>query len=113
MRVAVRHLHKIPVPAPYADGELSVTDIAGRLQVSTGAVYYWISNGQLTARRGRGNRLCVTWNNDVEAACQRPRTSNPNTSRQEGQYETTVPTNPAYFRRRLTSPRPAGGRLVG
>jgi DNA invertase Pin-like site-specific DNA recombinase len=67
----VRHLHKIPVPAPYADGELSVTDIAGRLQVSTGAVYYWISNGQLTARRGRGNRLCVAWNNDVEAACLR------------------------------------------
>jgi excisionase family DNA binding protein len=67
----VRHLHKIPAPAPYTDGELSVTDIADRLQVSTGTVYYWISNGQLTARRGRGNRLCVTWNNDVQAACQR------------------------------------------
>ena len=68
-------------PAPYADGELSVTDIADRLQVSTGAVYYWISNGQFTARRGRGNRLCVTWDNDVEAACRRrtprPRISNP------------------------------------
>jgi excisionase family DNA binding protein len=67
----IRHLHKIPVPSPYLVGELSVTDAARRLQVSTGTVYYWIKNGYLTARRGRGNRLCITWTNDVETACQR------------------------------------------
>jgi excisionase family DNA binding protein len=67
----VRHLHKIPVPSPYLDGELGVTDAARRLQVSTGTVYYWIKNGHLTARRGRGNRLCIPWTDEVEAACQR------------------------------------------
>jgi excisionase family DNA binding protein len=67
----IRHLHKIPVPSPYLEGELSVTDTARRLQVSTGTVYYWIKNGHLTARRGRRNRLGIPWTSDVEAACRR------------------------------------------
>ena len=73
----IRHLHKIPVPSPYLDREISVTDAARRLRVSTGTVYYWIKNGYLTARRGRGNRLCITWTSDVETACWRRAADSP------------------------------------
>lgn len=65
----IRHAYSIPAPAACADGEISVAEAARRLGCSTGVIYYWIETAQLDARRGPGNRLCVTWNDQVEAAC--------------------------------------------
>jgi excisionase family DNA binding protein len=65
----IRHAYKIPAPDPYAAGEISVAEAARRLGCSTGVVYYWLKTGQLKARRGAGNRLCITWTTDVEAEC--------------------------------------------
>jgi excisionase family DNA binding protein len=65
----VRHVHKIPTPGPLAPGELSVAQAAQRLGISADAIYYWIKAGHLSARRGIGNRLAITWTDDLEAAC--------------------------------------------
>lgn len=67
----IRHAYNIPAPAPYAAGEISVTEAARRLDCSTGVIYYWIKIGQLDARRGAGNRLAITWTEDGEAECRR------------------------------------------
>jgi len=67
----VRHAHKIPSPPRLAlePDELTVRTVAERLGISDGAVYYWISHGQLAARRGPGNRLCIPFGPAVEQAC--------------------------------------------
>ncbi len=65
----IRHAYNIPAPPPYAASEISVAEAARRLGCSTGVIYYWIEAAQLNARRGSGNRLCITWNDQVEAAC--------------------------------------------
>ena len=65
----IRHAYKIPAPPPYGSGEISVTEAARRLGCSTGVIYYWIDAAQLDARRGPGNRLCLSWNDRIEAAC--------------------------------------------
>jgi DNA invertase Pin-like site-specific DNA recombinase len=65
----IRHAYKIPAPAPYGSGEISVTEAARRLGCSTSVIYYWIDAAQLDARRGPGNRLCISWNDRIEAAC--------------------------------------------
>jgi len=67
----IRHAYRTPTPGPYDAGEISVAEAAARLGVSIGVVYYWIQNAQLDARRGKGNRLCITWNPTIEAACRR------------------------------------------
>jgi len=67
----IRHAYHVPAPPPYAASEISVAEAARRLGCSTGVIYYWIESAQLGARRGPGNRLCITWNEQVEAACQR------------------------------------------
>jgi hypothetical protein len=64
----IRHAYHVPAPAPYAAGEISVADAASRLGRSAGVIYYWIQAAQLDARRGPGGRLCITWNDRVEAA---------------------------------------------
>ena len=63
----------LPAPAfPAADGgEISVTEAACRVGCSTGVIYYWIETGQLSVRRGSGNRLHIPWNEQVQADCQR------------------------------------------
>jgi DNA invertase Pin-like site-specific DNA recombinase len=65
----IRHAYGIPAPEAYADGETSVAEAARRLGCSTGVIYYWIKNGQLTTRRGPGNCLCISWDPATEAAC--------------------------------------------
>ncbi len=64
----IRRAYQIPAPAPYAADEISVADAARRLGCSTSAIYYWLQAAQLDARRGPGNRLCITWNDRVETA---------------------------------------------
>jgi hypothetical protein len=65
----VRRVYGIPAPSPAGAGEISVKDAARQLGCSPGAVYYWIEAGQLQARRGTGNRLCIPWTPETEAAC--------------------------------------------
>src|SRR6266446_2497450 len=65
----IRHAYHIPAPAAYADGEISVAEAARRLGCSTNVVYHWIHTGQLTARRGRGSRLCIPWDARIQAGC--------------------------------------------
>jgi DNA invertase Pin-like site-specific DNA recombinase len=67
----IRHAYRIPAPQAYADDEISVAEAARRLGCHTGVIYYWISNAQLDARRGAGNRLCITWTANIETACRR------------------------------------------
>jgi excisionase family DNA binding protein len=65
----LRWRYKIPSPPPFAPGELSVHQVARRLGVSDGVVYYWIAHGQLDARRGPGNRRRIPFPPHVEQAC--------------------------------------------
>jgi DNA invertase Pin-like site-specific DNA recombinase len=67
----IRHAYRIPAPSPYAHGEISVADAAGRLGCSIGVIYDWITTGKLTARRGAGNRLCIRWTQHVALECRR------------------------------------------
>ena len=65
----IRCAYGIPAPEPYADGEVSVAEAAGKLGCSAGVIYYWIKTGQLATRRRPGNRLCITWDAATETAC--------------------------------------------
>ena len=65
----IRHAYQVPVPDPYGPGEISVAEAARRLGCSTGVIYHWVHTGQLTARRGQGNRFCIPWNAQAEAVC--------------------------------------------
>ena len=67
----IRHTYHISAPPPYAASEISVAEAARRLGCSAGVICYWIESAQLDARRGPGNRLCITWNDQAEAACRR------------------------------------------
>jgi excisionase family DNA binding protein len=67
----IRHACKIPVPDPYRPGEISVAEAARRLGCSTAVLYHWIHTGQLTARRGQGNRFCLPWTDQIQAGCHR------------------------------------------
>ena len=49
----IRHAYNIPAPAPYADGEISVTEAARQLGCSTGVIYDWIQAGQLDGGAAR------------------------------------------------------------
>jgi hypothetical protein len=65
----IRHAHKVPVPKPQNDGELSVKQVAARLGISADAVYTWIANAHLEVRRTPAGRICVPWHDQIEAAC--------------------------------------------
>jgi hypothetical protein len=65
----IRHAYHIPAPTPYAYGEISVADAAQRLGCSIGVLYDWIKTGKLVARRGAGNRLCLSWTEHIEVDC--------------------------------------------
>ncbi len=67
----LRCQYKIPSPPSWLpqEGELTVDQVAERLGISHGAVYYWISHGQLAARRGPANRLYIPFGPDIEQDC--------------------------------------------
>lgn len=67
----VRYAQAISSPprSALAPGELSVAQVAARLGVAENVIYYWISRGQLDARRASGARLCVSFPVEVEEAC--------------------------------------------
>jgi excisionase family DNA binding protein len=65
----IRHAYHIPAPPAYADGGISVAEAARRLGCSTNVVYHWIHTGQLAARRSSGSRLCIPWDDRIQASC--------------------------------------------
>jgi DNA invertase Pin-like site-specific DNA recombinase len=72
----VRFAHQIPSAPRHSPGELTVTGVATCLGTSENAIYYWIEQGQLKARRDHSGRLYVPFPSSVEEACrQRVRAS--------------------------------------
>jgi DNA invertase Pin-like site-specific DNA recombinase len=64
----LRTYYKIGYPRT-ADGELTVTQAAGKTGVSVQTIRYWIDHGYLTARRGPAGRYAISFPPEVEAAC--------------------------------------------
>ncbi|MYS82017.1 hypothetical protein [Embleya scabrispora] len=59
-----------PLPeTTLARGELSIQQIATRLGIRPGALYYSITRGRLDTHRGKGGRLSVPWTSDNETVC--------------------------------------------
>ncbi len=65
----LRNNQNLPPQPLLRDDELTAKQLANRLGISPGAVYYWISHGQLQARRSHGNRLCIPFPPEVEQQC--------------------------------------------
>jgi len=65
----VRYIQRVPSPSGFEPGEMSVDQVASRLNISTDVVYYWIERGHLPARRAVSGRLCVSLTPEVEATC--------------------------------------------
>ena len=67
----VRYRYDIPVPSQKGAEELTVREVADRLGVSSGVVYYWIERGHLPARRLEpGFPYWITLSADKEAELQ-------------------------------------------
>ena len=67
LRFAYRILS--PSQPTLAPGELTITNVAARLGITESAVYYWVAEGQLAARRDRRGRWCVPFSAEVEDTC--------------------------------------------
>src|SRR6266853_2304356 len=63
------HQHRDTDPAPQADGELSMAEVARRLGVKPDVVYAWAEWGHVPARRGPAGRLWICFTPAVEQAC--------------------------------------------
>jgi DNA invertase Pin-like site-specific DNA recombinase len=63
----IRYKHQIPAPELKRPEELTVAEVAEKLDVSPGIVYYWIGRGVVSARRrNRGSALWITLDPDTE-----------------------------------------------
>jgi excisionase family DNA binding protein len=65
----LRSRYRIPAASALSDGELTVSQVAERLGVSTTVIYHWIARGKLLARRGYHNQLCIPFPPQVEQQC--------------------------------------------
>jgi excisionase family DNA binding protein len=65
----LRSRYRVPAASALRDGELTVSQIAERLGVTTNVIYHWIARGQLTAHRGYHNHLCIPFPPEVERQC--------------------------------------------
>ena len=84
----VRRAYRIPTTPAQHDGQLTVAEVAARLDVSRDVMYYWIRHGQLTAHRNGAHHLRIPFGADVEQECRariassvhiRPQTKTPAT----------------------------------
>lgn len=65
----IRHKHKIPPVDDRKAGELTVKEVAARLGVSSGVVYYWIDKGLVHGRRrNAGSPYLLAVTPEVEQA---------------------------------------------
>jgi predicted site-specific integrase-resolvase len=63
------HLHRDADGLDRQPGELSVAEVASRLNVKPDVVYYWAERGYLPNRRGKGGRRWVAFAAQTEADC--------------------------------------------
>jgi len=63
------HQHRDTDPAPQADGEYSIVEVARRLGVKPDVVYAWAEWGHVPARRGPAGRLWIHLTPAIEQAC--------------------------------------------
>ena len=70
----VRHSLGLARPSPLEPGELTVTQVAARLDVKPGTVYYWIRTGLLPARKPATGEICIPFSPEIEATLQARRT---------------------------------------
>ncbi|MGO9877003.1 MAG: recombinase family protein [Acidimicrobiia bacterium] len=63
------HIHTPDSTNTQAGHELTVTEVAAVLNISTNVVYYWIERHHVDARRGPGGRWFIDFGPNVEAAC--------------------------------------------
>ena len=124
----LRHYHQVPPAGLLEEGELTVADIADRLDISHGAVIHWIARGRLAARRGLNDQWCVPFGPEVEADCRRrvagsahihhPDTTDPKADHELAVSEVAallgISTNVVYYwieRGHVETRRGPGGRL--
>ncbi|MEO7919429.1 MAG: recombinase family protein [Thermoanaerobaculia bacterium] len=70
----IRYAYEIPGTKPAAhlrEGELTIDQVADRLDVAPGVIYSWVRQGHVNARRASGGRLCVHFPTEVEDATRR------------------------------------------
>jgi hypothetical protein len=65
----LRSRYRVPAASALRDGELTVSQVAEHLGVSTNLIYHWITRGQLATRRGYHNHLCIPFPPQVEQQC--------------------------------------------
>jgi DNA invertase Pin-like site-specific DNA recombinase len=65
----LRRRHQLPPPPAPDDGRLPATDVARRLGVDKGVVYYWLEHGHVDGHQDVHGRWRVSFSADVEAAC--------------------------------------------
>jgi predicted site-specific integrase-resolvase len=63
------HQHHDTDPAPQADCELSITQVASHLGVKPDVIYSWAEWGHIPARRGPAGRLWIRFTPEAEQAC--------------------------------------------
>jgi DNA-binding transcriptional regulator YiaG len=63
------HIHQPDTTDLQSERELSVGEVAAVLGISTNVVYYWIERLHIESRRGRGGRLFVPFNPEIEQSC--------------------------------------------
>ena len=63
----VRHTIGLARPSPLDDGELTVNQVAARLGVKPGAVYYWLRAGDLPYRKRATGAVCIPFPTEIEA----------------------------------------------
>lgn len=64
-----RHLHRDTDALDRQPGELSIAEVAARLDIKPDVVYYWAERGYLPTRRGKSGRRWVAFTAEVETAC--------------------------------------------
>ena len=64
----VRHSIGLSRSSPLEPGELTVHEVAARLGVKAGTVYYWLRTGQIPHRKPATGTICIPFTADVEAA---------------------------------------------
>ena len=65
----LRHAHRIPSPGLLQPGEITVSAVAARLEVTTSTLHHWIARGWLPARRCDDGRWAITLTAELEADC--------------------------------------------
>jgi len=64
----VRHSIGLSRPSPLEPGELTVREVAARLGVKPGTVYYWLRTGEIPHRKPATGAVCIPFTADIEAA---------------------------------------------